>query len=821
VTSRSWHSAFIRRELRAGRGQLGLFLICVFLSAVSLCVVSGWRSSVETAMASETRKSIGGDIVVSSREPFSEQLQLALEDFDSYLTLEMFSVVLRPSNQKTLFTKLKVVERPYPFYGEVPLRSGRDLHQALEEGLVVEERVLERLEMQLGESLKVGNQVFKVVDVALSEPDRPMGIWGVSPRVFLSSSQLDATGLLRPDSYLQRRVHIKLGDPSRAGVVAEELRQLTLLDQERIETWEEPPRRMERYVNNFFTYLDMMVVLALGLGGLGMQSTLSAWLRSRADTIAVARTLGAETGFVIRHYGAIVTLVSVVGFTLGLSFAAGFMAVTGSYLSSLLPIQVTPSLTLLSCLKAGFLCLLVSASFAAWPLHEAGKVKPAAVLRRARTKSSGKARLQFGTIMTLGLFLLLVAMIGELTRAAWISLILLGVLGVTYCTSSGLVRFCKTRKPDWLAFRVAVGSWRAPEARTELVIFTLSTCLALLYTVILCEGALRRSWVDAVPENTPNLLFLDIQPDQLEPFAELVGYPLEKYESLRVRALEVNGEPLDRSGERKRGDGRGRLDAQPALELPPNDQFVQGDSLFLTDAPDQVSVRQDVAEELNLSVGDRMKFYIQGIAVEATVSSIRFSRREEFRPRFELIFPPSLVEGAPRRVFATARIPEREVGALQTEIAQAFPGIVSIDLSYTIRIVAERLDQMVGLMNYFLGCGMMAGVLILVSSTWSSRARRTREIAYYKVMGAGRSFLRQVLLAESLLLGACTATLAMGLATGFSWYLCRWELDIPLAVMPWTLTLMLVVPAGAISLLSWALGQRVLMVRPAPYLREE
>ena len=80
--------------------------------------------------------------------------------------------------------------------------------------------------MEVGEQLKIGNHVFTISDVALSEPDRPLGMWGVSPRIFTSFEGLDATGLLRPDSYLERRIHIRLQDSSKASEVAEQLRQV-------------------------------------------------------------------------------------------------------------------------------------------------------------------------------------------------------------------------------------------------------------------------------------------------------------------------------------------------------------------------------------------------------------------------------------------------------------------------------------------------------------------------------------------------------------------------------------------------------------------
>jgi len=658
--------------------------------------------------------------------------------------------------------------------------------------------------------------------MALSEPDRPLGMWGVSPRIFISSQDLESTGLVRPESYLERRIHIKLDDPSRAAEVAENLRRVAIPDQERIETWERPPVSMEKYVANFFTFLDMMLVLAVSLGGLGMQSTLSAWLRSRTQTVAIARTLGADTGFVVAHYSLIVALSGLFGYLLGLAGAAFLLLRSGEYLTQMLPVQVAPRLSFLASMESAVLCSVVAFAFAAWPLYETSQIRPGAVLRQETFRPSGRTRTAFLLLLIVSLLALLFFLVGDLKKAGTISLALTAVAILGGLCSSAAVRTLKAQRPKGLALRTALGSWRSPEAKSELIVFIISTCLAVLYTAILCEAALRQSWVEAMPPDSPNLIFLDLQPDQVESFQEAVGVPLELFQNMRVRVLEINGEPLDRSGKREywQRDGRGKMDASPTRELPTNDTLLKGESLYRGEAPDQVSIREDMADALNVGIGDQLTFGIQGVPVSATVSSVRESSRKGFRPRFELLFPPELVEGAPRTVFASVRIPVDEVGPLQTKLAKLFPGVVSMDLSLTIKLIAERLFQMVGLVQYFLWSGIVAGALILISATWSARQRRARESAYYKVMGADISFLNRVVWLENLTLGATCSGLGLTVAVVVSQIVCSWQLKVPFPEMGLSLLAMLIAPALGIALLGWLVGRKVIVSRPAPYLRE-
>lgn len=818
-----WHPTFLKRELVAGAKQLSLFVLCVFLASLSLSVVSGWRQSVDEALAEETKKGAGGDVVAFSTEPFSEELLNASEPYDPIFTSEMFTVSLALKTDLTLFSKLKAVELGYPYYGEVPLRSGRELHQALSEGLVVEERVLERLQVDVGDDVKVGDRVFKIADMALSEPDRPLGMWGVSPRIFIAFSELESTGLLREGAYLERRIHLKLPDPSKAAEVAEVLREAAIPDQERVETWERPPVNMEKYVNNFFTFLDMMVVLAVSLGGLGMQSTLSAWLQGRTKTVAITRTLGAKRRFIISHFTLLVLLCVLIGYVLGLAVAGVLLVSSGDYLTQMLPVRVAPRLSLFGAMESAFLCFVVSTAFSAWPLYETSQVRPGAILRDDLFKPSRLTRSLFALLVASSLFGLLAFLVVDLKRAANISLGLAVVAAVTGLVSSLLVRLFKRLRPRSLALRTALGSWRSPEAKSELVVFIISTCLAILYTAVICEEALRQSWIDAMPPDSPNLFFLDIQPHQVDDFKEMVGVPVEVFSNMRVRVLKVNGKNLDRSGKREywTRDGRGKMDASPTRDLPENDKLLDGESVFQGEEPDQVSVREDMAEALEVGIGDRLTFGIQGVPVEARISSIRSSSRKGFRPRFELLFPPELVEGAPITNFASARLPEDEVGPLQTRLAKAFPGIVSMDLSLTIKLISERLIQMVGLVQYFLWSGLLAGLLILISATWSARQRRARESAFYKVMGADETFLHKVIWLENLALGFACSVVGLGIALSASAYLASQVLKVDFPSMSLALLVMLVVPTLAVGVLGWLVGRKIVSARPAPYLRAE
>ncbi len=819
-----WHRAFLWRELKAGGISLILLGLCVLLATVAVATVSGWRSSVEGALDDENRKTAGGDVVAFSTQPFSEALLGAVEPYRHIYTNELFTVALAPDSDRTLFSKLKSVEPGYPFFGAIEVRSGRPFHEALQEGFVVEDRVLERLEAEVGEPLTVGRLTLPISDVYLAEPDRPMGMFGVSPRVFVSAQQLEQTALVRPDSYIERRVHLRLEAPEEEiERVVRELQEVALPDQERVESWRHPPVSLERFVNNFFTFLDMAAAVTLVLGGLGMQSTLGSWLASRRQTTALVKTLGAAPSFAVRHYGLIVALVAGLGMLAGLVCSGLILSESGELLASVLPVRVEPELTFAAGLRSVLLGTGVVAAFTLWPLREAYRVKPALVLRQEATAPQRRAVLLLAAAMAALLWSLLWGMTGRPDRALYATVALLLLFAVCAVTGWGAVRVLGGLRPRSLALRTALTRWRPPFGGVWLVIFMLASCLSVLYGLTLTEQGLRQSWFRAMPSDSPNLLLLDIQTPQLERLREMMPLEMQVFDRLKLRLQSIDGELIDRSQRRQHywsNDGRREMDASPATELPSNDRLVEGAQLFDDSGEPQVSLRDNIAERLGLELGQTLTFSLQGVPVDVRLASVRHSRREGFQPRVDALFPPEVLAGAPRTHFATARVDEARIGALQAELAREFPSIVSMDLGLTIRLIGERLLQMVGLVRYFLALGLACGVVVLLSAIWSNRWQYRRDAAYLKVLGTRRRFLLAVVLWENWLLGAVAAAVAWGVGRLAVWGTAIWLFQMDVPPLGWTDLAMLLSPGLITALVGLSLAGPVLQAKPLDYLRD-
>ncbi|MCB0140306.1 MAG: ABC transporter permease, partial [Caldilineaceae bacterium] len=184
------HYTFIRRQLTTARQQSVIFILCVALAIVTIVGLNSFGASVNQTLNSDARELMAGDAVIDSSYALSQPVQEVIAQLadsgqaqaTTIITLYTVAQVLTQDN--SLLTELKIVEPAYPFYGEVKLASGRALHDVLQPGtIIVEQLILDRLGLHVGDALHVGQAVLTIGDVVLSEPDRPVNFFSFGPRI--------------------------------------------------------------------------------------------------------------------------------------------------------------------------------------------------------------------------------------------------------------------------------------------------------------------------------------------------------------------------------------------------------------------------------------------------------------------------------------------------------------------------------------------------------------------------------------------------------------------------------------------------------------
>lgn len=826
------HRHFITRQITSTPRQSVVFVLCVILSMVSLVALGGFSGSVNRSMLRDARKLHAGDIILHSHAEFSPGLARAVDQLTrtgaakAARVWEFYSVVRAEGETASLLANVKVVGRGYPFYGTVVLESGRPFAQVLTPGTAVVERsLLDRLNLKVGDRLHVGRATPTIADVVLQEPDRPVRFFSLGPRVFLPAADLAGLDLVKPGSRVDYSILLAMADETALDKTASWLRSRSLQEQERVETFRTAESGVKRFLDNFLFFLGLIGVFTLLLAGIGIDSVLTALLREQERTVGIMKAMGATSKFIIVQYLSIVSTLGMAGTLLGIGLSFGLQGILPELFKGFLPPNVEFAISWSNIFEGLALGTLVVALFAFLPLYRLRDVKPHSILGKEEVRV--RRGIPYALVVST-VFLLFTGIILWRLRDLRLSFFfilgaILLVLVTALATEVALFLVRKWRAHSLVVRQAMRGLFR-PRNATKPIIITLAASLALIFSIYLVEQNLDASFVRSYPPDAPNLFFLDIQPAQQAEFTKVLGIPTEYYPVVRARVTSINGRPVDREKERRRrGDNLGReFNLTYRDHLLEDERIIRGKSLYGSSGEGtRVSVLDEVLKMADISLGDVITFNIQGVPLEARVSSIRARTRRDIGPFFYFVFAPDTLKDAPQTIFAAVRVERQRIPALQTAIVTKFPNVSVIDATETISVFAGVMHRLSSIVRFFTLFSVLAGLLLIISSVFATRFARIQEAVYFKVLGARRRFVLEVFTLENLIIGLISAALALFISQTLSWLISVRIFDIQYRVFPEAslvlaaLTALLVISVGVLASLS------ILRQKPVAFLREQ
>lgn len=826
------HPTFIRRQLTSTGKQSIVLILCVALSMVTLVALRGFGDSVNRALLRDARSLQAADIIVDSNFPLSAPLVAELQALKASGAVtqarlyEFISVVRVATGEATLLSNLKVVEPGYPFYGVVTLASGQPFHTVLQPGVVVvAQELLDRLQLQVGDALQIGQATLTIGDVVTFEPDRPINFFTLGPRIFIHSDDLAALGLVKEGSRVAYTVLLKINDETQLNPLTERLRAV-LEPQEDVENYRSARSGVQRFFDNLLLFLGLVAIFTLLLAGIGIQSALTALLRDRSNTIAVVKTLGARSRFVTINFLAVVTLLGLVGALLGIGAGLLLERLFPLLLGNLLPATIQLTISARTLAEGILVGLIVVTCFTFLPVYQLDELKPNFIFRKENPPFVW--RLPYLLVLFI-LATFFVAMVLWQLQELWLGLYFIGgvvaLLLLAALLAYGLLWLIQRLSLPSMVLRQALRGLFRPRNATYSIVVTLSAALAVIFCIYLLEQNLNTAFVQAYPEDAPNVIFVDLQPEQLDSFGQLLGQPVAYYPMIRATILAINGAPINAQQEERRfGDTLARpMNLTYRDTLLQDEAIQQGGTLFpaerTTTVP--VSILDELLATHPFVLGDHITFRIQGVPLEATVTSIRTRTAEEdFRPFFLFVFPPDVLKSAPQSIFTAVRMPPAEIGPLRNRIVAALPNVTVIDITETVANAAAVADRLVQVIRFFTLFSVLAGVLIVISSIFATRQARIQEAVYYKVLGAKRRFVRNVFMVENLLLGLISATLALLMAQVGSWALCFYLFEINYQPAPMASLSLVTLTMALVTGVGMAASGSILRSKPILILRE-
>ena len=817
------------RETRGAWRHFGYFFACITLGVSALVGVGSFADSLERTVARSARSLMGGDVEIRSAQPLALDVTALVPEAGSrgvtVTRVRELVAMAQAGPSEIRLVELKAVEPAYPLYGElvteppgVPLRELIGTGRAL-----VHESLLARLGLRVGDRFRVGDLELTISGIVRKEPDRAIGVFSLGPRVLLAAEDLDRTGLVRPGSRVRHRTLLGLPEGLDPGAIRDRLVE-ALPSVQRVATYSQAQPGLRRFWDQLTMYLGLTGLVALMVGGIGVAVSVSAFVRSKLDSIAILKAVGAGWRPLLAAYLLQTALLGLGGSVLGALLGSAVQPLLAPTLSRLLPIELTLAFSLPAVLRGLAMGVGVTLLYALWPLLQIRYVSPARILR-AGTEARRPGRRPWAAAVPIAAGLAGLALwqagswkIGALFAGGLAAALLLLALGARLVIA--LARPRARRAPAW---RQGAANLHRPGSHAGPVLVSLGLAVMLVVAIALLDTSLRAQLVERAPGSAPAFFFIDIQPDQAEPFARLVAAhgataPAELTPVVRSRLSAVNSVPIT-AGDRSRREDAWYLTRDYVLtwaaEPPGHNAIVAGRWWTPAEAAREplISVEEEIARQLGVGLGDALTFDIQGVPVTARVTSLRHVHWRRLTANFFVIFSPGALDGAPSTFIATVPARADDEQALQSAVVAAFPNITAIPIREVLERLDAMLDQIALAVRLVAAFSVGAGLIVMAGALAITRQQRLYQSVILKALGATRGFVSRVFAVEYALLGAAAGVAGSALAAALAWAVLRFALDVPWRWAPGTL-LAGIAAATALAHAVGFRGTRRLLGRP-------
>ncbi|MEM7192253.1 MAG: FtsX-like permease family protein, partial [Pseudomonadota bacterium] len=501
-SSLGWKIAI--RELRAGASGLAVFVICIALGVAAVAAIGSLAAAFDKALANQGRLLIGGDMSfeVVHRQATGDEFS-ALNALGEVSQSASFRAMARSMTGKSALIEVKAVDDAYPLYGAVNvIEAGGEIADTStawrSTGTVLAQPVLlERLGLDVGDKLKIGNATVTIAGKLGQQPDRLADRLSYGPKVLMSRATLDETGLIQPGSLIRWTYRVKMPDDaganrSRLASVRKDMEARFPQSGFAIRDWQDPAPSLRRDAARFTQFINFVGLTALLLGGIGVGNAIQSYMAKKRDIIATFKCLGATSQLVLKAYMIQAILLAAIGIAIGLVLGAfAPLAIATLYQDALpLPLAIEPHPgPLLVAALAGLLTMVL---FVLWPLGRASRVSPARLMRQGLTDERGGSATPFAigsAAAGLALFVLAIAASEERLVTAAISLGILAAFGLLLGFGALVQRYAaRHRRMKPPAFGLAWASIGAPGSLARAISVSLGLGLGLLIAVALIHG---------------------------------------------------------------------------------------------------------------------------------------------------------------------------------------------------------------------------------------------------------------------------------------------------------------------------------------------
>lgn len=766
-----WRMAWIDGKHNFRR--LMLFTSSIIIGIASIVAIDSFNTNIQRDIDAQAKELLGADLVIRSNGPLDSLFRQEIDSLGSekatdihFASMALFMNV----HGGTRLIQVVAKDGEYPFYGDV-VSQPANVMASLNDGFnaVLDENLAIQYEVSSGDSIKLGNAIFKILGIVQTMPGTNAISASFTPSIYIPAETLDSTGLVQFGSRTNYRTYIKLRADEDIVAIEDNLKpKLRQLDY-RYDTVEEQKEDLGQAFENMYRFFNLLAFVALILGCIGVSSSIHIYVQQKKYAVAVLRCLGASGWQAFNIFFIQSLFLGILGSIAGIIIGIGIQYSVPLLFDAILPVEVSFSIIWSSVFKGLLIGVAISMLFSVLPLTLVRKIPPMIVIRSFFEDIAARSKTRYVTIafIILGPWLFAVWQTGSLMFGTIFMGGLMLAFGLLFLVARLIILFVKrfVRYAPGFVIRQGMSNLFRPNNQTVILVIVIGLGAFLLSTLGQIQKALLGQVEFMGGEDRPNTVLFDIQPyqkDKLIEFTEGHDLPVQQMVPIvTTRLKELKGRTTeeirkDTSAHIPRWSLRREYRVTYRDSLISSEELLEGDFREYKGGEDSifVSISDSMAETLKLAIGDEVVFDVQGIPIKTYIGSIRKIDWQRIQTNFIFVFPGGVIDKAPQFYVLMTRTPDKVKASLfQQELVQFFPNISAIDLGLILETVDGFFDKVAYVIRFMALFSLITGIIVLIGAISNSRFARLKENVLLRTLGAVRKQIVWLTLVEYTYLG--------------------------------------------------------------------
>ncbi len=741
------------RDLSRNYKKISSIIVTLFISLFILSAIFTIEDSLKKELNDNAKTLLGGDLEIDyNRNQGDLNLVNEVKEFSTVSQMIEFSTMLSTTGRKknkSLFTRIKTVDKKYPLYGEV-VYEPEDAYERMQnepKTILINESLSKTLKIKINDKVKVQDQSFIVVGIIKSVPDVSgfvaFGDWALAGKQTLEILKLNGIG-----SFLNYEYKVKFKPSDDPEKIESKIKDIFKDDQKvKLRFPENSASGLKRIINNFSQFLSLVSISAMLIAGIGIANTLLSFINQNNMSIAVRKAVGFYSGNIktLYYLQLLILLFIITVISYGSSFL--IVPIADKYLSDGLGLNVYPKFSLINFIKIFIVGLLVLIIFSIPTISSIDQVKASNLFRNVFQNLQfyySKKSVIFSFILLSFLVLLFTLGSERPSYSLGYFLAFFVCLIVFFLLSKVIIYLLK--KFNFIAnisLKVSIKNITQTKSITPITIMSLGLGVTLLLTLALVGTNFKREIARSIPDIAPDYFFVGIQKGEKKKFEQGV-YKMNPDANIEIVPMvssgivKINGVNPNRYIKPDNDSywviGSERRSSW-VENIPKDNPILKGEWWDLS-KPSQLQISLDakVAKDFNIELGDIFTLNIYGREIDGEIVNFREVDYRDLSINFAMLFNPQFAKKIPHEYLATAKFKNPD-NFDEIKMLEVLPSLSMIKIADYLNKVTSVLNKVFIAVTLISGVTIIIGLIVISSAIMVQGKVKEYQNLVFKILG--------------------------------------------------------------------------------------